>query len=203
MGFLSVLSFAHKLITERLSPGERAIDATLGTGADTLFLARAVGERGHVYGFDIQPAALALAGERLRLAGEESPQALSGVKLLQQSHALMLEAVPPEWRGTVGAVMFNFGYLPSGEADRSIITQPASSLAALAAALELLRPGGIITAVLYPGHPGGELEAAAVEGWAAALPQQAAQSVIYRQLQRADAPYCLAVEKKKPQPDNR
>lgn len=61
MGFLSVLSFAHKLIAERLPPGGRAIDATVGTGADTLFLAKAAGPRGGVYGFDIQPQALALA----------------------------------------------------------------------------------------------------------------------------------------------
>ncbi len=56
MGFMSVLSFAHKLISERLTLGDRAIDATVGTGADTLFLAKATGARGEVYGFDI-PAA--------------------------------------------------------------------------------------------------------------------------------------------------
>lgn len=60
MGFLSVLSFAHKLTAERLSTGGLAIDATVGTGADTLFLAKAAGPRGGVYGFDIQPQALAL-----------------------------------------------------------------------------------------------------------------------------------------------
>lgn len=46
MGFLSVLSFAHKLTAERLAAGGRAIDATVGTGADTLFLAKAAGPRG-------------------------------------------------------------------------------------------------------------------------------------------------------------
>lgn len=60
MGFMSVLSFAHKLTAERLAPGGRAIDATVGTGSDTLFLAKAAGPRGGVYGFDIQHAALAL-----------------------------------------------------------------------------------------------------------------------------------------------
>ncbi|MRN51914.1 class I SAM-dependent methyltransferase [Paenibacillus monticola] len=197
MGFLSVLSFAHKLTTERLALGDRAIDATVGTGADTLFLAKTVGKRGAVYGFDIQAAALELASERLRLAREESPLAISPVTLLLRSHAAMAQAVPADWAETVGAVMFNLGYLPAGDADRSIITQPDSSLEALEAALRLLRPGGIMTAVLYPGHAGGDLEAAAVESWAAAVPMHVAQSIIYRQLQRADAPYCLALEKKK------
>ncbi|MGN7762704.1 class I SAM-dependent methyltransferase [Paenibacillus sp. 22594] len=197
MGFMSVLSFAHKLTEERLQPGGRAIDATVGTGADTLFLAKTAGPRGGVCGFDIQPAALALAEERLRLAREEAQAALSPVTLLLHSHAAMVEAVPPDWRGTVSAVMFNLGYLPSGDADKTIITEPVSTLAALDAALALLRPGGIITAVLYPGHEGGQHEAAAVEAWAAALPSQQAQAIVYRQLQRVTAPYTLAVEKKK------
>lgn len=197
MGFMSVLSFAHKLTAERLAPGGRAIDATVGTGSDTLFLAKAAGPRGGVYGFDIQHAALALAGERLRLAREEAPAALAPVTLLQRSHAAMAEAVPPEWRGTVSAVMFNLGYLPAGDADKTIITEPESTLAALEAALLLLRPGGIITSVLYPGHEGGGREAAAVEAWAAGLAQPDAQSIVYRQLQRDSAPYVVAVEKKK------
>ncbi|MEK3662051.1 class I SAM-dependent methyltransferase [Paenibacillus sp. FSL F4-0236] len=196
MGFMSVLSFAHKLISERLTLGDRAIDATVGTGADTLFLAKATGARGEVYGFDIQAAALRLAEERLRLAREEAPS-LATVTLLERSHAEMAEAVPANWHGTVGAVMFNLGYLPSGDADKNIITQPDSSIAALEASLQLLRPGGIITAVLYPGHAGGDKEAAAVESWAAVVSQKVAQSIVYRQLQRTDSPYMIALEKKK------
>lgn len=196
MGFMSVLSFAHKLISERLTVGDRTIDATVGTGADTLFLAKTTGTRGEVYGFDIQAAALRLAEERLRLAREEAPS-LATVTLLERSHAEMAEAVPTIWHGTVGAVMFNLGYLPSGDADKNIITQPGSSITALEASLQLLRPGGIITAVLYPGHAGGDKEAAAVESWAAAVSQKVAQSIVYRQLQRTDSPYMIALEKKK------
>ncbi|KGE18953.1 class I SAM-dependent methyltransferase [Paenibacillus wynnii] len=197
MGFMSVLSFAHKLITERLVPGDRAIDATVGTGADTLFLAKALGPRGEVYGFDIQSAALDLARERLQQAGKELNGAIAPITLLLESHAAMVESVPPSWPGTVGAVMFNLGYLPSGDADKSIITQTDSSIAALEASLQLLRPGGIVTAVLYPGHQGGDLEAAAVESWAAGVPTHVAQSIIYRQLQRSTSPYVIALEKKR------
>jgi predicted methyltransferase len=196
MGFLSVLSFAHKLISERLTLGERAIDATVGTGADTLFLAKMVGARGEVYGFDIQASALKLAEDRLRLARETS-SSLATVTLLERSHAEMADTVPAVWHGNVGAVMFNLGYLPSGEADKNIITQPDSSIAALEASLQLLRPGGVVTAVLYPGHAGGDKEAAAVESWAAAVSPLIAQSIVYRQLQRTDSPYVIALEKKK------
>lgn len=112
----------------------------------------------------------------------------------------MAEAVPANWPGTVGAVMFNLGYLPSGDADKNIITEPDSSIAALEASLQPLRPGGIITAVLYPGHAGGDLEAAAVEAWATTVSPKVAQSIVYRQLQRTDAPYVIALEKKKGSP---
>jgi len=196
MGFMSVLSFAHKLIMERLAPGDRAIDATVGTGADTLFLARTVGPRGGVYGFDIQSAALTLAEERLQTA-VNSGEVLPPVSLLLESHAAMAEAIPSDWHGTVGAVMFNLGYLPSPSADKAIITMTDSSIAALEAALRLLRPGGIITAVLYPGHEGGDQESAAILAWASEVSTQVAQSIVYRQLQRSTSPYVIALEKKK------
>jgi len=196
MGFMSVLSFAHKLISERLTTGDRAIDATVGTGADTLFLAKITGAKGEVYGFDIQAAALKLAEERLSLAKNDTPS-LSSVTLLERSHAEMTDVLPTSWIGTVGAVMFNLGYLPSGDADKNIITQPESTIEALEASLRLLRPGGIITAVLYPGHEGGDREADSVKAWAANIPSHVAQSIVYRQLQRTDAPYVIALEKKK------
>lgn len=196
MGFLSVLSFAHKLIEERLAPGGRAVDATVGTGADTLFLARTAGPRGGVYGFDIQPEALKLAGDRLRRAEEEGTP-LAKATLLLRSHAEMTVALPKDWIGTVDAVMFNFGYLPAENADKRVITLPESSIAALEASLECLRPGGIVTAVLYPGHAGGDLEAQAVEAWASSVPRIKASAILYRQVQRATAPYVLALEKKK------
>ncbi|MGG1617462.1 class I SAM-dependent methyltransferase [Paenibacillus sp. NRS-1782] len=193
MGFLSVLSYAHQLVAARVQPGDAAIDATVGTGADTLFLAKAAGRRGRVYGFDIQQEALQLA--RRRLDEDESPS-LAEVSLLLQGHEQMREAVPDKLHGKVAAVMFNLGYLPSEGADPSVITHTDSTLAALDAALYLLQPRGILTAVLYPGHAGGGEEAEAVLQWASALPVSSGQSIIYRQLQRATSPYVVAVEKK-------
>ncbi|WP_337099810.1 class I SAM-dependent methyltransferase [Paenibacillus sp. YIM B09110] len=194
MGFLSVLSMAHKWIAERASAGEIVIDATAGGGVDTLALAELVGQGGTVYAFDIQQEALDRTNQRL------SPLADNGkkpdVRLLLENHSRMAEAVDPEAAGEVAAVMFNLGYLPGG-GDHAVITEPASTLAALDAALSLLRPGGIVTCVLYPGHPGGAEEAAAVENWAAQLPQTLAQTVIYRQLQRGTAPYLIAAEKRR------
>lgn len=50
----------------RLSPGESVLDCTLGTGADALVAAEAVGPGGRVVGLESVPALAALAAEGLR-----------------------------------------------------------------------------------------------------------------------------------------
>jgi hypothetical protein len=106
-----------------------------------------------VYAFDIQEQALQLTRDRL---DKEPPGTLAEVTLHHQSHALMGECVPKYEHGRMGAIMFNLGYLPADSSDKRIMTETASTLTALEAAIELLRPGGIITIVLYPGHKGGD-----------------------------------------------
>ncbi|OPA76842.1 SAM-dependent methyltransferase [Paenibacillus selenitireducens] len=203
MGFLSVLSYAQKLVAERAQPGDIVVDATVGTGVDTLFLAKAVGAKGTVFGFDIQPLALELARERLNAAAPSAAGAvvaagLTDARLLLRSHAELAAALPATVHGHVAAVMFNLGYLPVAEIDASarVITLAETTLPALDAALDVLRPGGIITIVVYPGHEGGETEGDAVEAWATKLSAIRGQAVIYRMLQRPQAPYVIAVEKR-------
>ncbi|GIP38895.1 SAM-dependent methyltransferase [Paenibacillus sp. J31TS4] len=192
MGFLSVLSFAQKLVAERARPGEPVIDATVGGGVDTLFLAGQAGAGGVVYCFDIQREALERAQQRL--AGADAAS-LAEVRWTEGSHAGMEAAVDPQHRGRIAAVMFNLGYLPGS--DHATVTVPESTLPALDAALRLLRPGGLITAVLYTGHAGGQREADAVEAWAQALPQRDCQVLRYQFAnQRSHPPYLLAIEKR-------
>ncbi len=208
MGFLSVLSMAHKLVKEHVSPSDTVVDATCGNGVDTRFLAELVGPRGSVYAFDIQE--LALENTRVRLSaafessGNPSSAKVNGVAskekqmpelhLVLDSHEAMANHIAVGSHGQVAAIMFNLGYLPG--ADQSIITQPESTLAALNSAISLLRKGGIVTIVLYPGHSGGGTETRAVEQWASSLSVQICQAVIYRMAQRTDAPYLIAIEKK-------
>lgn len=192
MGFLSVLSYAHKLVLERLDAHSGyAIDATAGTGVDTLMLAKAAGRRGQVFSFDIQQDALDRTQERL---DKEDQAKLASVQLILDSHATMSQYIPEAQHGKIQVIMFNLGYLPTG--DLSIITEPESTLTALASAFDLLAIRGILTIVLYPGHAGGAEEAEAVQAWASSLSVSVAQSIIYRQLQRQDAPYLIAIEKK-------
>jgi hypothetical protein len=73
--------------------------------------------------------------------------------------------------GQVQVVLFNLGYRPGG--DRSIITRPDTTGAALEQSLQLLSRGGIVLVTVYPGHDGGQDEQLMVERWTAGLNQQA------------------------------
>lgn len=145
---------AHEVVAERLKSGESAVDATAGNGHDTLFLARLVGETGKVHAFDVQEKAIESSRARIAEAGFAARTSFHC-----ESHALMAERVP----AGVGAVMFNLGYLPG--ADHAVITETDETLRALNVARSLLKPDGVLTVVCYPGHEGGDEEAAAVRDW--------------------------------------
>lgn len=161
---VSLVQQAHQAVAQVVAPGDIAIDATVGNGHDTLFLAKLVGEAGKVYGFDIQEQALDSAWHRLEEAGEASQ-----VSLYHAGHETMAILLPESVTGRVCAVMFNLGYLPGGDKQRT--TAASTTLAALQSSLSLLAPGGVISLLAYTGHPGGREEAELVKGWAEALPQ--------------------------------
>ena len=153
-------------------------------------LARAVGAEGRVFGFDVQAAALEQTRQRLDdhgLAGRAA--------LMQEGHEHMDRHLPTSVHGTVGGITFNLGYLPGSSSDRT--TTPDTTIPALDASLQLLRPGGVVTVVLYTGHEGGAVEAQAVDEWAAALSQERAHALSYQFVnQRNDPPRLVAVEKR-------
>ncbi|MFD1409544.1 class I SAM-dependent methyltransferase [Kroppenstedtia eburnea] len=188
MSLPSTLTQAHQWVKGVLNPGSFAVDATVGNGNDTLFLARAVGVSGQVHGFDIQQEALDRTGERLREAG------LAGrVTLHRAGHEQMAETLTPDWRGKVRAVMFNLGYLPRG--NPTVITHAGTTLPALEQSLEWLAPGGILTVMLYTGHPGGKEEAEQVMNLLKRLDARRFRTVCCQTLNRQQAPLLTAVAK--------
>ena len=188
----SLTQTAHSLVAEVLQPGEIAIDATAGNGHDTLFLAEHLGENGTVYAFDVQADAIAATTNRL------SAVLRSRVRLKQLDHAEMFETIAPEHQGHIGAVMFNLGYLPGG--DKTVITSVDSTLAAIRSSLELLRGGGILTVLAYPGHSGGDIETSAVESLFRELDSQNFQcEQILSGADRADSPRLFVVRKSVPE----
>ena len=186
MPLLPALAFARQLIEGRLKNGGRALDGTAGNGRDTLFLAQLVGGNGKVWAFDIQAQALSNTAGLLRENGVEER-----VELIAASHADLADYV----REPLDAAMFNFGYLPDG--DKTVTTKADSSVRAMQAAAALLAEGGLLTAVVDSGPPAGRAEAAAIEQWAAALPQEQYQVLHYRFTnQRNYPPQLLAIEKR-------
>lgn len=65
-------------------------------------------------------------------------------------------------------MLFNFGWLPG--ADHTVHSTAANSVAALRAALAVLRPGGVLAAVLYSGRVIGDGEKQAALALFRALP---------------------------------
>jgi 16S rRNA C1402 N4-methylase RsmH len=159
---IDLVTLAQQRVSEVLKEGDTVIDATVGNGHDTLFLAQLVGDSGHLYGFDIQPAAL--TATRARLAQHHL---LSRTTLLGRGHETMAETIPAKLHGTIKAVMFNLGYLPGN--DHTVRTRSTTTRQALESAHTLLAPNGIIVIIAYTGHAHGREEAEAVKRWALGL----------------------------------
>mgnify|MGYP001016396814 CR=1 FL=1 len=148
----SAVHWAHHCAAEILCPGDHAIDATMGNGHDTLFLAQQVGPSGRVDAFDVQATAVEQTRQRLIEHGVADSCHLHHI-----GHEHMAEVIPPDSAGKVKVILFNLGYLPG--ADKSLFTSTQTTLTAIRQALELLAPGGRIIVVTYPGHAGGDEEA--------------------------------------------
>jgi SAM-dependent methyltransferase len=187
---LSAVEYCHTLLRERLLPGDLAVDATAGNGHDTHFLAQLIGPDGRVFAFDVQPQAIAATGRLLQRWGVPE----TCYQLIAGSHTEMAAHLPPGSEDRIAAVIFNLGYLPGG--DKSVMTRAETTLPAVRTALELLRPGGLLLLVVYPGHAGGAEEAQALRDFASGLPPRQWQVTEYRTLNARNAPpSVLAIEK--------
>lgn len=177
---------AMEITLAYIRQGDTVIDATCGAGHDTVTLARAVGETGSVFAFDIQQAAIARTGERLDEEG------LRNVQLIHDSFVSMGAYVP---EGSAAAAVFNLGYLPGG--DHSITTTADETLRGLKEALNIIRRGGIVTVVLYSGHEEGTHEKQQLLSWAESL-DPGRYHVAYTSFlnQRNDPPEIMWITKK-------
>lgn len=149
-------------LSPQLASGEyAAVDATCGRGNDTIWLAARCGR---VYAFDIQPEAIAATRETLHAADvSDVPAATPAVTLIEDSHADLAAYI----REPIGLIVFNLGYLPGGDKDRTTVA--ASTLTALQAAADRLAVGGLLSVTMYWGHEAGKAEREVVLSWAAKL----------------------------------
>lgn len=141
----SALNIIHKIVREKVQPGDICIDATAGRGNDTLLLSQLVGSEGRVTAFDIQPDAVESTRTLLEANGMTDR-----ARVLLKSHSEMDELFE---ENTVSCIMFNFGWLPKG--NHNIFTNKTTSIPAIEKGLKLLKSGGIMTLIIYYGRETG------------------------------------------------
>lgn len=147
-----VTNFVQIILKEKIKEGDIAIDATMGNGNDTIFLAKSVGINGRVYSFDVQEIALQNTKEKIAEHHLEEYD----IQLINDGH----ENIDQYVGESIDVVMFNLGYLPKG--DHSIVTRPKTTIKAISHMIQLLKPGGIISIIIYYGHEGGMEEKTAI-----------------------------------------
>lgn len=177
----TAMRYSHELLSEVVRTGDHVVDATMGNGHDTLFLAQLVGPSGTVDAFDIQEAAILATQEKL--ADFADSQA---VHLHLDGHENVAQFLNEE---KIKAAVFNLGYLP--KSDKQIITRPQTTKKALDALLIRLVPKGRIVIVCYYGHPGGQAELDTVQTYCRQLPQAQYNVLTYQFINQKNQPPLL------------
>lgn len=172
---------AHQQLAEVIEPEDVVVDATMGNGYDTLFLAN-LSRR--VYAFDVQEQALRVTKARLEQADKNAHLILDGHENLG---AYIKEKIK--------AAIFNLGYLP--KTDKSIVTRPETTISALSALTEKLVQHGRIAVMIYYGHEGGEREKNAVLDWVSQLNQKEFEVMSYAALNQIHFPPILTIIEKR------
>ncbi|MCD7032663.1 methyltransferase domain-containing protein [Metabacillus sp. GX 13764] len=185
-----ILPFCRKLLAMAIHEGDIAVDATAGNGHDTVFLAKAAGDSGHVHSFDIQETAIQATKDRINKEG------LSDRATLHLTGHENIQAVMPEaHKGRIGAAVFNLGYLPGS--DKSVVTKPETTIRAIDALLPMLKPEGIIVLVVYHGHAEGKQEKSKLLNYTASIDQKKAHVLQYQFINQSnDPPFIIAIEKR-------
>lgn len=172
---------SHEFLKEVLDKQSIAVDATMGNGYDTAFLA-SLSQR--VYAFDVQQQALTKTQERLEQQG------LTNAELILAGH----EQVDQYVKEPIRAAIFNLGYLPN--ADKTLITRPETTILSLAKILDRLELGGRIAIMVYYGHDGGSREKEELLDYIGQLNQRQVTAMLYQPInQMNQPPFLIMLEK--------
>ena len=137
------------LIDPFVFEGMTAVDCTVGNGHDTLFLAKKAGPNGRVYGFDVQASAIEATQKKI-----ENQDQIAPVTLFHKGHEKLGACINED----VDIVVYNLGYLPRH--DKTITTMTGTTLESVKQAMSLIKPGGVVSVIAYPGHEEGANELA-------------------------------------------
>ncbi len=179
----TILNYVHNLIDSYIKPNDIVIDATTGNGNDTLYLSKTVSS-GKVFGFDIQKSAINNTKTLL------DSNNCNNYELILSSHSNMTSYLS-DYLGKVSLVLFNLGYLPSG--DKTITTKYETTIKAIEEAFKLIHNMGMILVVIYPGHDEGKIESEKIHEY---LNNNNINYIEYHNTDNEIAPYLIEVKKK-------
>ncbi len=182
---IDLLDLQKHFILTHLKEGDVAVDFTMGNGHDTEFLSKTVGERGHVYAFDVQEMALTSTRKHLREVG--CPE---NYTLIHDSHHNVKQYVATP----IKAGMFNLGYLPGS--DKTVTTMRETTLPAIEAAIDLMDRDAIILVAVYPGHAEGEAEGKMICEYLASLSRYKVCATRINILNSPTSPFFIIIENK-------
>lgn len=100
-----MLPFSKELLERACQKGDIVIDATMGNGHDTLYLADLVGTDGQVFAFDVQEEALQQTSKRL---GDQYPY----VHLIHDGHEKLADHLPKDAYGQQFMQCLTLGICP-------------------------------------------------------------------------------------------
>ncbi|BAH06009.1 class I SAM-dependent methyltransferase [Clostridium kluyveri] len=184
--FTNAVAIAKDICIKKLKEGDIAVDATMGNGNDTVFLAEIVGQSGKVYAFDIQQDAIKNTQKKIAYKN-----LFKYVKLINDGHENMDNYISEK----VKLVIFNLGYLPKGE--HSITTRADTTLIALKKALNLIDKNGVVILVVYYGHEQGKFEKMSLERYVKTLHQKKYNVVKINFINQINSPPMLIIIEKR------
>ena len=173
-----ISELSHYIIDKFIEYKDVAIDATLGNGYDTDFLADRFNV---VYSFEIQ--------EEPCINYENKNK--QNVKVINDSHSMFDKYIDRK----VNCIMYNLGFLPGG--DKNVTTVEKTTIESIEKGLNLLEKNGLMTIAVYRGHTEGKNEESSVLEYVKKLPKNTYGVMLHEYLNRSlSAPLLIVIEKK-------
>lgn len=178
---LKTTDIVHILIKDHLKEGDFCVDATCGNGHDTIFLAEIVGNNGKVDAYDIQEEAI--------LNAKNLTKDYQNIHYYLNSHESIAIS-------NCKLVLFNLGYLPSG--DKNITTNTKTTINAINNLINQFEENKdmIIYIVIYPGHNEGNKESNALINLGESLDSKVYQVTTIKPINQNNAPYIMMINLK-------
>ncbi len=175
----NVVKFKNNMIKKYCNRNSIVVDATMGNGNDTLFLAQ-VCKNGKVHAFDVQEEAIKNTKKRC--------EDFTNINYYLKSHDKFSEIGVEE----LDFGVFNLGYLPGF--NRNFTTQAHSTIGAIKQMLKILKVEGALCITLYSGHDGG-VETNSVLEYIYTLDPKKYAVLQYQFLNLDKAPFVIMIEK--------